>query len=298
MNERSPTELAGAPRDARDERALVEVARELMAELHPDAPPARVAPGSHLERELGLDSLARVELVARVERALDVTIPSEQAFAAERLADLLAGVRREPRAHLARSVVPEEAREVARAPLVPETLNAMLAAHARHAPDRVHLVLPDELGRERALTFGALHERARRAAAGLGAHGVREGDRVALMLPTSEDFFVAFFAALYAGAVPVPIYPPFRRDQIEEHLRRQTRILVNAGVSILVSTREVGAAAALLHAQVPTSKAARSVEQLEAIGAHRPSPRSSPIRPTSRSSSTRRAAPAIRRASR
>ena len=43
------------------------------------------------------------------------------------------------------------------------------------------------------------------------------GDRVALMLPTGLDFFAAFFGILYAGAVPVPIYPPMQRSQIEEY---------------------------------------------------------------------------------
>ena len=41
------------------------------------------------------------------------------------------------------------------------------------------------------------------------------------MLPTGRDFFIAFFAILYAGAMPVPIYPPMRLSQLEEHLRRQ-----------------------------------------------------------------------------
>ena len=29
-----------------------------------------------------------------------------------------------------------------------------------------------------------------------------------MMLPTRTDFFASFFGILYAGAVPVPIYPP------------------------------------------------------------------------------------------
>jgi 1-acyl-sn-glycerol-3-phosphate acyltransferase len=34
--------------------------------------------------------------------------------------------------------------------------------------------------------------------------------------------------------VPVPVYPPFRRTQVEDHLRRQATILRNAGASVLI----------------------------------------------------------------
>ena len=47
-----------------------------------------------------------------------------------------------------------------------------------------------------------------------------------------------------AGAVPVPIYPPLRRAQIEDHLRRQAGILRNAEAAVLVTdeaTRRFGA---------------------------------------------------------
>jgi hypothetical protein len=44
-------------------------------------------------------------------------------------------------------------------------------------------------------------------------------------VPTSLDFFAAFFGTLVAGGVPVPIHPPARRSQLEEYLRRQSSIL-------------------------------------------------------------------------
>ncbi|TIU65843.1 MAG: fatty acyl-AMP ligase, partial [Mesorhizobium sp.] len=89
-------------------------------------------------------------------------------------------------------------------------------------------------------------------AAGLISRNVEPGDRVALMLPTSLDFFSAFFGILYAGAVPVPIYPPMRLSQIEDHLRRQAGILSNAGARMLVTMQEGMGPAALLRGQVET----------------------------------------------
>jgi acyl-CoA synthetase (AMP-forming)/AMP-acid ligase II len=46
------------------------------------------------------------------------------------------------------------------------------------------------------------------AAAGLRAHGVRPGDRVAIALATGPAFVQYLFAAMALGAVPTPIAPP------------------------------------------------------------------------------------------
>ena len=82
-------------------------------------------------------------------------------------------------------------------------------------------------------------------------HGLERGDSVALMLPTGRDYFVAFLGALLAGGVPVPIYPPSRPSDIEEHLQRQGSILDNARARLLVSVPEAGRAARLLRLRVP-----------------------------------------------
>jgi 1-acyl-sn-glycerol-3-phosphate acyltransferase len=87
------------------------------------------------------------------------------------------------------------------------------------------------------------------------------------MLPTGRDFFVAFFAILYAGAVPVPIYPPMRMSQLEEHLHRQAAILRNAGARILVTVPEARGAAAFLQAQVGSLTAVESVARLSSHAA-------------------------------
>jgi len=43
---------------------------------------------------------------------------------------------------------------------------------------------------------------------------------------------------LLSGGIPVPIYPPIRADQVEEYVKRQSGILRNAEVRILVTFRE------------------------------------------------------------
>ena len=133
------------------------------------------------------------------------------------------------------------------------TLIEVLEWHAARHPDRLHLtVLQDEATILGTLTYGELAIRARKLAHGLIARDVVPGDRVALMLPTSIDFFIAFFGILYAGAIPVPIYPPMRLSQLEDHLRRQIGILRNAGACMLITMPEGQRLAGLLRAQVET----------------------------------------------
>jgi len=82
------------------------------------------------------------------------------------------------------------------------------------------------------------------------------------MLPTGQDFFQAFYGALYAGAVPVPIYPPARPAQIGEHLRRQAGMLRNACAVILIADDAAQPLARLLGMQVPSLRNVRTVAAL------------------------------------
>jgi len=249
------------------DRDLIAVVRELVRELRPQR--ARfidVLPSSRIERDLGIDSLGRTELILRIERAFRVRLPARTIGEAETVHDLVraleqAGPARERRVLEAApvSVLPS-----VRAASEARTLVEVLDWHAAQHPDRLHLtVLQDEATVVGALTYGELSTRARNVARGLIARDVAPGDRVALMLPTSIDFFIAYFGILYAGAVPVPIYPPMRLSQIEDHLRRQIGILRNAGACMLVTMPEGKRLAGLLRAQVETMSAVESVASLE-----------------------------------
>lgn len=64
-----------------------------------------------------------------------------------------------------------------------------------------------ETGTGRGLSYRELAAAAQVQAGRLAEAGVAPGDRVGLRLPTSVDFAVAFFGALRAGAVVVPLSP-------------------------------------------------------------------------------------------
>jgi D-alanine--poly(phosphoribitol) ligase subunit 1 len=82
---------------------------------------------------------------------------------------------------------------------MPDVLQRVVE-QARSGPD-----LPAVKDLETDLSYAQLCEAAARLSAGLAAHGVAEGDRVALLLPNSVDFVVAALASLWIGAIFVPL---------------------------------------------------------------------------------------------
>lgn len=86
--------------------------------------------------------------------------------------------------------------------------DAGVLAQARIRPDHPALRLGDDVR-----TYGELDDRARRAAHALHALRVRRGDRVAVMLPNSFEFFEAVHACGRLGAVAVPVNIHFKADE-------------------------------------------------------------------------------------
>ncbi|MDI9848568.1 AMP-binding protein [Rhodoblastus sp. 17X3] len=226
------------------ERALIAVVSELVRELHPQrAKSCAYASSSRLEQDLGIDSLGRTELILRIERAFRLRLPVNTVAAAETIGDLLRELEQAaqgapPGAGAAVSSAPPALPQVSAAQDA-KTLVDVLDWHVAQHPDRPHLtLLQDDVTVLAALTYGELAASAKRLAFGLIERDIGVGDRVGIMLPTSIEFFSVFFGILYAGAVPVPIYPPMRLSQIEDHLCRQAAILRNAGACILVTVPE------------------------------------------------------------
>jgi 1-acyl-sn-glycerol-3-phosphate acyltransferase len=245
---------------------LLGVVEEVARELNPGHRNQAATLGSRLDRDLGIDSLGRAELVVRIERAFGVALPEHTLAETETPRDLLAAVLtqnhaapilQQPRI-LPAPAVPASAP----APVEAATLCAALDWHADRRADRPHIILEDVGAAPSTISYSALAEKARSIARGLRELNIAAGDRVAIMLPTSGAFVTAFFGALYAGAVPVPIYPPARVGQIEDHLRRQAAILANAGATILIAPPALRTAAVLLRSLVDSLRVVTSVDEL------------------------------------
>jgi 1-acyl-sn-glycerol-3-phosphate acyltransferase len=97
---------------------------------------------------------------------------------------------------------------------------------------------------------------------GLRERGLQEGETVAIMQPTTPQFFYAFFGILLAGGIPVPIYPPFRMHGLEAYAKTEARILNNAEVRMLITFEEVQRLSYLLQAFVPSLKQVTTVNEL------------------------------------
>jgi fatty-acyl-CoA synthase len=260
------------------EARVLEVVRELLSELGHESAMRSAAPASHLDRDLGLGSLERVELLLRLEKAFGVRLNEDALAAAETVQDLTAAV---GVATGATTLTFAPAEAPAQSPGIPftgtaegipsaETFQEVLRHRGSADASRTHLIFYDDDGEGVSLTFGALLEGAERIAADLSRRGIGRGDTVALMLPTSRDFFLAYAGALLAGATPVPIYPPFRADRIAEYAERQSAILANAGARLLVTFREAASVAKLLKPLVPSLEGVATAESLAASTAPTP----------------------------
>jgi acyl carrier protein len=247
---------------------ILKVIQDLVAELRRRRRLTRpVTMDSSLARDLGLDSLARVELVNRLERTFSITLP-ERVFAdAETPRDLQRAVlSASPYQDIAK--IPElkspELDEVPSVPYAAHTLTDVLKWHVQAHPDRPHIRFYRDEGEGEIMTYRSLMNGASSIAAALQHSGLKPGGRVAIMLPTSDEYFYAFMGILLAGGVPVPIYPPARRSQIEDHLRRNSAILRNCGASIMIIIPEAKGFAQVLKTQVESLRSLLTVTELMA----------------------------------
>ncbi|MFF4118516.1 class I adenylate-forming enzyme family protein [Streptomyces sp. NPDC001714] len=94
------------------------------------------------------------------------------------------------------------------------TLWDLVTRRAGLTPDR-----PVFLQGDRVLSFGGLHARAERVAAGLYGMGVRPGTVVAWQLPTRIETAVLSFALARLGAVQSPVIPFYRDREVGFALR-------------------------------------------------------------------------------
>jgi 1-acyl-sn-glycerol-3-phosphate acyltransferase len=230
---------------------LVAAIRELVLELHPNMRRRLVVRlDSNLDRDLGFDSLARAELLLRLDRTFRIHLPERLIGDAETPQNLLDAIRLaapHPGAAAERRAVAPLALPETAEPVACSTLIEVLAAHVNDHGDRAHIWLWRGETEEECVTYRDLDRESRAVAGGLLRQGLQPGDRIAIMLPTERGFFSAFFGTLLAGGIPVPIYPPFRRAQVEDHLRRQAGILRNAEASILITNEEIRNVGALLY---------------------------------------------------
>jgi len=245
------------------------LAAQLAEEIDPRRRNLRVELDSSLDRDLGFDSLARMELLSRLEKARGVSLGEEIITAAETLRDLARALGQGDRVQVAedhRRVLPQRDHHLSGIADDARTLVEVLQWQAARAPDQDHILLIAGDDDPLALSHRQLLDRATDVAAGLRALDLPPGTPIALMLPTGIDYFFGFFGILLAGAVPVPLYPPARPSQFEDHLRRHRHILDNCKARMLITVAEARPMARFLKAQVPSLNRIVTVDDLKGNG--------------------------------
>lgn len=97
----------------------------------------------------------------------------------------------------------------------PDTVTGLIDGLAEARDDATAVIYKDRL-----ISYGELAEMGRRAAAGLRAHGVGSGDRVALWLPNCPAYLALYLGCCQLGVIAVAVNTRFRAAEVGDILER------------------------------------------------------------------------------
>ncbi|MDB4987915.1 MAG: Long-chain fatty acid--CoA ligase [Myxococcaceae bacterium] len=119
------------------------------------------------------------------------------------------------------------------------------------APTRTAVTV---LGQPReVISYAALDERARRAAARLIDEGFLPGDRIALSMPNELGFLDAWFGGLYAGCTVLPVPPMSSAAELAQRIQ-------HAGCKALISSSALLAPGGLAHMALASCPGVRAID--------------------------------------
>lgn len=250
--------------------SLLGLVTELTSEVTPDNfDSSTVHLDSKLDQDLGLDSLARAELIQRTEQQFALTLPTQTLADIETPRDLLNAIFNAEQ-HPTAVKTSAERIELPLASNYPDkvdTLQDLLRWHVDQHGDRPHLYVYQDADNVESISYQTLYQKAKVIACRLQDLDIGPGDTVAIMLPTCNAYFYCFFGILLSRAIPVPIYPPARPSQIEDHLVRHSKILQNAETKLLITVEQAKGLSTLLKLHVPALQHIVTAEEIETLSA-------------------------------
>lgn len=89
---------------------------------------------------------------------------------------------------------------------------------------------------EKAFPYSQLAKEASRRGGALRDAGLRSGDRVAIAVDDSAEFVLVFLGAMWAGFVPVPMFPPTDIRRITSYLERSKRLLDRSEAKAVITS--------------------------------------------------------------
>ncbi|MGH6726016.1 MAG: AMP-binding protein, partial [Pseudolabrys sp.] len=124
---------------------------------------------------------------------------------------------------------------------------------AASEPDRLALLHVHPDGREDAITYGWLRDTSNRLANVLRAHGIKRGDRVAILLPQAPEVAAAHIAIYKLGAVALPLAVLFGVDALGYRLQ-------NSRAAALIGSAQGAARIAQIRKDLPDLKLVLSLD--------------------------------------
>ena len=100
-------------------------------------------------------------------------------------------------------------------------IGSYLAQNARKKPEKLAVVCEG-----RTYTYKQLNEEVNKLAHGLLGLGIRNGDKIALMMKNSDQYVLAFFAGAKVGAVVVPVNFRLTSSEVHYILEQSGAVLV------------------------------------------------------------------------
>ncbi len=246
------------------ENQLVSIIQQLLTETGNEYSQRTINLDTALQQHLGIDSFGRAELLHRIEKNFNIQLPDNLIAEANTIRDLVDAIYSTSPTHITQQQEIHQ-HKLDKSHINPEqakTLIDVLLLYAKGDPERPHIYFQDEKGKEEVINYGTLFENSLRVAQAIQKRGIQPGDTVAIMQPTNLGFFYTFFGILLANCIPVPIYPPFRPQQIESYAKQEAKILQNAEARLLVTFHEAEQLSKLLRAFIPSLKEVTTVSSL------------------------------------
>lgn len=172
------------------ENQLINITHIFFDELGVERAQLVITLDAALEKDLGLGSLEKAELQHRIEKTFGVRLPEQLLVQAKTLRDFVKPIQQaKPQKQATQKILPPQFTakqiDVSKA----KTLVEVLQLYIQTDPQRPHIYLQDDEGNEIIIRYGDLLEQSEAVAKGLIQQGIKPGETVAIMLPTSAEFF-------------------------------------------------------------------------------------------------------------
>ena len=125
----------------------------------------------------------------------------------------------------------------------------------------------DNAGKPTFFSFDALNAATELRARRFITLGLKKGDRVGIVLAQPQDFVISFLSCLYAGLVPVPMYPPLSFGKLDAWAEGALRVLSDADASLLLTDDQLQS---VLWQVVPKVKSLKDLVTVAKLDATKP----------------------------